>query len=496
MDRGRLSRMEDAPDAPDLVDPNTVRLWNPQHDDATDQPAPGGSLSRMSLRDRQIEVGVDALDDRGRGVGTVHDTNQSVRVTVPGLVPGERASAKVTWQHRRFAQAHARPLALLEACPDRRSAPCPRHDDPLVPGPGRCTGCPLQSIEVEAQRQIKLARVREQLGIAVESMFGGEPWGYRWSAKRVVAGRPGALILGSRRPRGYAIADMAGCLVDHPRIVETADALVRTADELAIEPFDAEQAAGELRYVWFKTDGERVLVTLLVGRGDATDRAAELAKGLASLDRAVDVAVSVQGDTGNAIRGGPAEPLVGPCELDVDFGELGRVRAGPLGFLQPNPQVAALAYAALLEGLPSDDGSEVFDLYAGAGLTTRWLRTRFERVRAVETYPESAAALGVEPADAESFAIAAVAEGRQPRIVVANPPRGGMGAAVSAALRQLGPEHLRIMSCRPETLVRDLEVLRAVGEPGATYRVTRATAYDTLPHTAHLELVAWLERET
>jgi hypothetical protein len=37
------------------------------------------------------------------------------------------------------------------------------------------------------------------------------------------------------------------------------------------------------------------------------------------------------------------------------------------------------------------------DLYAGAGVTTVLLRERFAEVVACEAYPESAAALGVEP---------------------------------------------------------------------------------------------------
>jgi len=452
----------------------------------------------MSLHGQVVELRIDALDDRARGVGShpAGDEPTAVRVTVPGVVPGEIADVRVTWQHKKLPLAHGRARELRVADPARIDAPCPRHDDPLVDGSGQCGGCPLLSVSIERQHALKLERVREALGIPVEAVVAGPTFGYRWSAKRLVGGQPGALVLGSRRPRDARVADMAGCLVDHPSIVDAAAELRTVANELGIEPYlaqTAEQpASGDLRYVWFKTDGQRVLLTLIV-RSEAT-RAAELAR---ALKLPAGIAVSVQSDGGNTVRGSGSSMLAGLDTLRVSFAGLdGSVQVGPLGFLQPNPAVAGRAYAALVEDLDAgpDDGRPIYDLYAGAGLTTQWLRSRFEHVEPCEAYPESAAGLGVRPSTAEAFLKARVQARARPSVVLANPPRGGLGDEVCALLRELAAPTLRIMSCRAETLARDLQVLCADGGPGVSYRLTRATAYDTLPHTAHLEIVVWLRR--
>jgi tRNA/tmRNA/rRNA uracil-C5-methylase (TrmA/RlmC/RlmD family) len=75
---------------------------------------------------------------------------------------------------------------------------------------------------------------------------------------------------------------------------------------------------------------------------------------------------------------------------------------------------------------------------------------------------------------------------RAPDLVIANPPRKGLGAEVCAALRQLRAAELRIMSCGPQALARDLQAL------AGAYQLVELRAFDTLPQTPHVELVASL----
>ncbi|MCA9606965.1 MAG: hypothetical protein KC619_15265, partial [Myxococcales bacterium] len=274
------------------------------------------------------------------------------------------------------------------------------------------------------------------------------------------------------------VADMRGCLVDHPRIAEVADAIADAASALGVVPDDG--AAGDLRYVWLKTDGERVLATLITR--SAESRAPELAARVAHL---AAVAWSVQPSSGNAIRGGEARPLTGPRALEVALGDR-RTSVGPLGFLQPNPDVAGRAYEALVRDAEGElaSGAIALDLYAGAGVTTAMLRERFAEVVPCEAYPESAAALGVPPEEAAPFVARWV--GRAVDLVVANPPRTGLGPEVCAALARLAPARLHIMSCDADTLARDLDEL------ASAFVLERVVAFDTLPETPHLELVAHL----
>jgi 23S rRNA (uracil1939-C5)-methyltransferase len=239
--------------------------------------------------------------------------------------------------------------------------------------------------------------------------------------------------------------------------------------------------------VWGKTDGEAVIVTLVTA--GAESRARTL---LPAALRGVDgVLASVQASRSNALRGGPTELLAGRAEIAIALLEQ-HVEVGALGFLQPNPSMVEAAYRALLAPLCNGKACALaFDLYAGAGVTTRALRELGVEVLACDSFPESAALLGIEPSTAEAFLARQLEAGRTPDLVIANPPRKGLGAAVTDALMRVGAGELRIMSCGPAGLTRDLA---ALGAGVDAYRLVELRAFDTLPQTPHVELVANLLR--
>lgn len=177
--------------------------------------------------------------------------------------------------------------------------------------------------------------------------------------------------------------------------------------------------------------------------------------------------------------------LIGIRSLQLSIAGLA-CNVGPLGFLQPNPELAGRCYQDLIEH--ASEGETIYDLYAGAGVTTTLLRERGAQVTPCESYPESAQRLGIPAQPADAFLKDRTEAGDKPSAVVANPPRGGLGEAVCASLLALAPERISIMSCSAKALRRDLDRL------ASDYALERVRAYDTLPQTAHLELVAHLVR--
>jgi len=72
---------------------------------------------------------------------------------------------------------------------------------------------------------------------------------------------------------------------------------------------------------------------------------------------------------------------------------------------------------------------------------------------------------------------------------VVNPPRAGLSPEARSALLRCAPERIAYVSCRPESLARDLAVL------AERYRVEEVTGYDMLPLTRHIEALAFLVRQ-
>jgi 23S rRNA (uracil1939-C5)-methyltransferase len=428
-----------------------------------------------------IRVRIETLSSSGDGIA-FHGGNE---IHVLGLLPGETADVTVEHVNRRNRRVIASSLSLITDHAGRRRPPCSHHR--------ACSGCALMDLNLEGQREAKVGLLRQRYGLSVDRIVNGDSGGmqYRWSSKRVVGGVRGQVALGSYRRGTHLIAKMDGCLVDHPDIVSSSLELRTKADELELEPYDERVGTGDLRYVWFKTNGRGDLLLTLITAEPRSRAARELAD---QLELPSGIAWGVQSAGGNAIRGATVRPLRGKQSLRMEVAGV-PFEVGPLGFLQPNPEVAGLAYLDLVR-VPAGGrtrGRLALDLYAGVGVTTALLREQFERVLPCEAYPESARLLGVEPELAESFLARILATPRAANdavdLVVANPPRGGLGPTICGQLNQLRAPRVHIMSCQPRSLAQDVK--RLTGSDGS-YKLLRTRAYDTLPQTPHLEVVAWL----
>jgi SAM-dependent methyltransferases related to tRNA (uracil-5-)-methyltransferase len=77
--------------------------------------------------------------------------------------------------------------------------------------------------------------------------------------------------------------------------------------------------------------------------------------------------------------------------------------------------------------------------------------------------------------------------GRRPDVVVADPPRKGLGRALVEALSGHAPDRIVHVACDPAALARDVSLFAANG-----YRLEELRAFDAFPMTHHFECVALL----
>ena len=155
-------------------------------------------------------------------------------------------------------------------------------------------------------------------------------------------------------------------------------------------------------------------------------------------------------------------------------------------------------------------GALAWDLFSGVGLFARRLGRSFTRVIAVESAPQSMAALAHNLRGTSATAVkAATLEflrrerggGRPdsivPDLIVVDPPRTGLGAETTALLGEIRAPEIVYVSCDPATLARDLRALvdsRHGARDGAGYVIDQITLFDLFPQTFHLETVVRLRR--
>jgi 23S rRNA (uracil1939-C5)-methyltransferase len=371
-------------------------------------------------------------------------------VFVAGGLPGERVEAEVVERRKDFSRATV--TGVLVASPHRMDAPCPHlHDG--------CGGCDWQHVAPAGQRELKASIVadalRRQARVEVEVALGPElpATGHRTTLRGMVAdGR-----FGFRRRSSHEVVVVDPCLVAHPLLADLI------------------------------TDGRYPDGAVVLRAGARTGERLVLVAGNA-VEVSVPDGVRVASDA-ELRRGRRAwyhEDLAGR-----------RWRISARSFFQSRPDGAEalvdLVRAALDGAL--DRAGHLVDLYGGVGLFAGTLAGDLApggHVTLVEQGASSVADARVNLSDIQAKIIKAdVAHwGTAPAdVVVADPPRAGLGPRGVAAVKGTGAGRLALVSCDPAALGRDAKLLAAAG-----YQLRSATLVDMFPQTSHVEVVSRFDR--
>jgi 23S rRNA (uracil1939-C5)-methyltransferase len=397
-------------------------------------------------------------------------------VFVPFVLAGEEVEATLVEQKPGFARANL----------ERVAAASPQRSEPGCKYFQRCGGCHYQHASYENQLKIKAEILRETLRrtakveLPCELQIHPSPeWAYRNRTRLKVQTAP-EFALGYYRLRSHALLPVERCPISSP-LIDRAIATVWERGRAGKIP----SVVRELEFFADHADATLLLEAYCEPR-TARESAQAAAEQLASIMREVKgVAV---------FEAPPANQFVEPKGL-ASYGKTTiayqteraayRVSAG--AFFQGN---RFLIDELVKSVVGAASGQVALDLYAGVGLFSIPLKQSFAQVIAVEASQTSFADLR-QNAGQEVKAVRATtaqyldqASGIHPDLVVADPPRGGLGENVVRGLARLAAPRITYVSCDPSTLARDLRMLLSSG-----YRIEGAHLIDLFPQTHHIESV-------
>ncbi|HEX3538958.1 MAG TPA: TRAM domain-containing protein [Acidimicrobiales bacterium] len=369
-------------------------------------------------------------------------------VFVEGALPGEEVTARLTESRTDFARAST--IAVLEASPDRIVPPCSAVE-------AGCGGCTWQHISPDAQRRLKsqivvdtLRRIGRFAEPPVPSIVTGDGPALRTTARLAVspAGRAGY-----RRRRGAEAVETDACLASHPLLAE----LITVG-----------------RY----PGRTEVLMRVGVASGERLVRGRP--SGGAGAVRVPDGVRVVGDDESAAVHETVADRSF---QISVD------------SFFQPGPVAAAGlidAVSAAIDGALGA-GDHLVDAYAGVGLFASVLGAATKaRVTAIESDGSAVADARVNLADIEAKIVGSDVGRWRPRrgdrpidVVVADPPRPGLGRPGVATVLAVRSARVVLVSCDPASFARDAALLRDGG-----YNLETVALVDAFPHTFHVEIVS------
>jgi len=372
------------------------------------------------------------------GDGLARENGQVV--LTPFVLPGETVRAEVTRAKNDLLRG--RLVSVV--------SPAPQRVEPRCPYFLRCGGCHYQhasyEYQLEQKRVILLEVLRRIGGIEYSeevAVLAAEPWQYRNRVQlHIAGGKIGYFEAGS-----HALVAIGDCPIASPKLNECIAVLAR--EVAGMRPFDA-------------------TLELFTNENDVQFHLRDrVPQPFVSLLRTLGVSTPI---------------------------EYGGLRVSRDTFFQVNRFLTEKLVEATLD---DSNGRWAMDLYAGAGLFTLPLARRFQQVTAVDDaasafrdLEHNASAAGImnlrthnETAEAHLMTVTDA-----PNLMIADPPRTGLGKLGVKELVRIRAPRLTIVSCDPATLARDLKPLLAAG-----YRMAALTLIDLFPQTAHFESIAKLE---
>jgi tRNA/tmRNA/rRNA uracil-C5-methylase (TrmA/RlmC/RlmD family) len=374
----------------------------------------------------------------------------------------------------------------IEGCPHLPPCPaCPRFGD--------------RHIAPAARGALdELARTH---GLPAVEVVSGPYSGFRLRARLAIRGRLGSPKLGLFELGTHRVVHIPNCRVQHPLINRVANVVRRALVESRVSCYSDSAHLGLARYLQVAVErhsqsAQAVMVANSAGAGPLIDCFSLIRDRLGA--ELHSLWFNSNREHTNSIMGPTFENVVGPEAVVENFGGAA-IHYPPGAFGQSNLEIAQRIIEHVRERIP--DGARVAEFYAGVGAIGLSVLERVSEIRLNEANPHSlhGLALGIgnlAPADRAKVSVvpgaaaSALAAAHRAEIVIADPPRKGLDAELTAYFREHPPERLIHISCGLGSFLEDVARLTSAG----TLRLAELTAFDLMPFTEHVETVAIFER--
>jgi 23S rRNA (uracil747-C5)-methyltransferase len=368
---------------------------------------------------------------------------------------------------------------------------------------GLCGSCDLLSTQSGSRISTKVGLIGATLRahavnprLVHEIVLPPHPWQSRHKVKMAVGGDLANPTIGLVKLDAPSV-DLVDCSLT-PTPIRTLLAHLRSMiSSQRLAPYDITTRAGELKHiiVMLTADRSQAIVRFVLRSSEAIPR---IRKKIADIQATFPWVTVISCN----IQPLPAAILEGPEEVILTDTKTIRELCGdlplylsPQSFMQVTPHVAHKLYTTAAAWVAKRKASVVLDLFCGVGGFSLHMASHALQVIGVEVTPTaidcartSAAELKLDNARffcADVDAFLTTQRDLKADLIVVNPPRRGLSAALIDEIVKRKPQSIVYSSCAPETFARDAQLLQP------HYTLAELTPFDMFPMTAHCEVLGF-----
>ncbi|MCE5195572.1 MAG: 23S rRNA (uracil(1939)-C(5))-methyltransferase RlmD [Negativicutes bacterium] len=469
------------------------------------QTAAAGNMS-FSVH-QQIEITADNIGINGEGVARY----QNLAVFCDGLLPGETAKAEINEIHKTFLRATL--LEILVSSPQRQQPPCQYY--------AQCGGCQLQHWQYEAQTAWKELQVKEQLRRLAKIepelqpiLAAEQPYAYRNKIQMPAGLQDGKKVIGLYEKNSHRIVDIKRCLLQSPLGNKVLQIVREEIFRSKLSFYHETANNGLLRHIMIRTNREDTLalLTLVINGLTIPDEKQMIENLVQQIPELSGIVLNYNTEKGNTVLGEKSRLLWGFDTLEDQIGEA-TFLVSDRSFFQVNRFQTERLYQIVAAYAKKAGAVRLLDAYCGIGsiglFLAKWQGNADAELSALDLQQiigVEIAAVAVKDAEkntlqnrvsnatyytgkCEDVLPKLAQQGISVDCAVFDPPRQGCQPEFLQAIAKARINNLIYVSCNPNTLARDVALLRDLG-----YEVVSGQAVDMFPMTTHVETVVLLTK--
>jgi 23S rRNA (uracil-5-)-methyltransferase RumA len=328
------------------------------------------------------------------------------------------------------------------------------------------------------------------------------PYNYRFKASLPVRKFNDNATVGLYSVDGKEVIYIDGCMNQADQINNINKKILALMDKLNVVPYIEKYKRGEVKYIVTRVShfNKEAQVTFVIG--EKTPKIKELAKEVIKIDSVVSVFESfADGEGDSLIFGSDIKLLEGKKTILESIGKY-KFELLPTAFFQLNPIQTEVLYEHVLKACKLSFKERVLDAYCGVGTIGIYLAHNASEVigieynkEAVENASNNAQLNKIKNAkflqgDVVELLPHMIKDGEAFDVIVADPPRVGLGSELCEAILESGAKRFIYVSCNPATLAKDLNILTK------KYNVNSIEPFDMFPNTSHVEVICVINKKS
>ncbi|MBQ4486757.1 MAG: 23S rRNA (uracil(1939)-C(5))-methyltransferase RlmD [Oscillospiraceae bacterium] len=369
----------------------------------------------------------------------------------------------------------------------------------------RCGGCQLDEpyADQTERKQQRAQRMLSKFAPVNAIIPMDSPYNYRCKVQTVYGyDRYKRIISGIYQSSSRKLVAVDDCMLEDVHAATITATVRKLMKDMRITPYDISTGQGILRHTLIRTSQTTGQVMLVVVTASAMLPAKNnfVKAMLRAHPEITTIVQNICPDGMPLTLGSRSNILYGRGYIEDELCGC-RFRISPASFYQVNPVQTEKLYTCAVQAAGIREGTKVIDAYCGTGTIGIICAKNGAEVTGVELNTSAcrdaaanAKLNGLENIrffndDAGRFMQEMAARGESCDVLIMDPPRAGAGKEFISCAVNLSPEKIVYVSCKIETLERDIKLFRQQG-----YNASYIQPVDMFPHTVGIETVVLLDR--